>query len=960
MSTRNYYSLKNSIARSIVFVSMFVAMTLACAVLVGAAVPGDVNGDGKVDIRDAASVLLYVNDMPVECQDQTIDTNGDGSIDNLDVSNILNYLTQQNDAELIVGVTCAHELTYVAPVAATCVKEGNIEHWTCSICSKVFKDENGITLLTEAATIIPQIGDRHTMSNGTCTVCGYTEVSTPSEGLKFTLNSDGKSYSVTGIGTCTDMDVVIPSVYNGLPVTSIGDMAFKNCSSRTSFIIPGSVETIGEHAFSYCTGLKQVIIANGVINIGGGAFYECENLTNISIPDTVVSIGPSAFNQCYKLTSIVIPKGVIGISPYTFYACYNLTNITLPDSITSIGKNAFDACISLTNITLPQNIATIADGAFQGSGLTSITLPESIASIGSNPWDRCSSLTEIIVNSNNSFYHSIGNCIIEIATKKLISGCQTSIIPTDGSVLIIGKSSFGSCYDLKNITIPDGVVSIENSAFEGCYQLANITIPNSVTHVEGSAFKSCDSLNDVYYTGTESGWNLVTIDSYYNEDILTATIHFNGGPDDIPHIRSCGEWIVTREPSCTQNGLKSRTICSCGSKETASIQSTGHKRVVVPRVEPTCTTPGLTEGKKCSICGTFTTVQKEIPVLDHNISGGTCTICGYPESTTASEGLAFTLNEDGRSYSVTGIGTCTDTDIVIPTIYNGMTVTTIGKRAFYNCNDIISVVIPNSVTSIEGYAFDNCDNLTKIAIPDSVRSIGKGAFEFCEKIKSITIPNGVTSIEDYTFQGCVNLGSVSIPDSVTSIGKWAFSQCMKLGTITIPSKVTIIEDGAFYYCENVWRVNIPASVTSIGKEVFNKCDNIISLTVDSGNSVYYSNGNCIIERATNALVVVVPVSEIPTDGSITGIGGYAFYSSDYIEITIPDSVIFIDEYAFASSYNLKKIAIPDSVTSIGKNAFVYCMYLDDVYFSGTEAEWNAIAIDSGNDYLLNATIHYNS
>ena len=143
-------------------------------------------------------------------------------------------------------------------------------------------------------------------------------------------------------------------------------------------------------------------------------------------------------------------------------------------------------------------------------------------------------------------------------------------------------------------------------------------------------------------------------------------------------------------------------------------------------------------------------------------------------------------------------------NIVIPekVNYNGVlyTVTSIGDSAFYNCPDLTSITIPNSVTKIEYEAFAFCRGLTSITIPNSVTEIGDRAFQGCTGLTSITIPNSVTEIEDSAFEGCTGLTSITIPNSVTEIGYYAFQDCTGLTSITIPNSVTSIRGSAFSYC----------------------------------------------------------------------------------------------------------------------------------------------------------------
>ena len=178
----------------------------------------------------------------------------------------------------------------------------------------------------------------------------------------------------------------------------------------------------------------------------------------------------------------------------------------------------------------------------------------------------------------------------------------------------------------------------------------------------------------------------------------------------------------------------------------------------------------------------------------------------------------------------------------------------------------------------------------------------KGAVEIPTKIKDIK----VTSIGNEVFFGCSELTSKEIPSSVTSIGNFAFSGCSGLTGIEIPS-----------------------SVTKIGEAAFSGCSGLTSINVEAGNEVYDSRDNCnaIIKKATNTLIQGCKNTKIPS--SVTSIGYYAFYDCS----------------------GLTGIEIPSSVTSIGDLAFWFCSGLKDVYYTGTQEQWNAISFGSGGDVL---------
>ena len=155
-------------------------------------------------------------------------------------------------------------------------------------------------------------------------------------------------------------------------------------------------------------------------------------------------------------------------------------------------------------------------------------------------------------------------------------------------------------------------------------------------------------------------------------------------------------------------------------------------------------------------------------------------------------------------------------------------VATIGDGAFYVCNSLTSINIPNSVTTIGKNAFLGCRSLTSINIPNSVTTIGDSAFDGCESLTSINIPNGVTTIGDGAFLGCNSLTSINIPNSVTTIGMYAFLGCNSLTSINIPNSVTTIGDLAFDGCESLTSINIPNGVTTIGEGAFYFCINLLS------------------------------------------------------------------------------------------------------------------------------------
>ena len=238
-----------------------------------------------------------------------------------------------------------------------------------------------------------------------------------SEGLLYDINDDGQSYTVTGIGDCSDTDVVIPSMYNGLPVTGIGERAFAECTSITSIDIPVGVTSIGEYAFYKCS-ITSVIIPNSVTSIGSYAFYR-SNITSVVIPDSITSLNSGIFYICKSLSSVVIPNSVTNIGSYAFAGCTSLSPLVVPNSVTSIGVYAFQHCDSLTSIVIPNTITSIGMDVFNNCiSLTSVVIPYSVTSIDSTAFSSCNSLTDVYYAGNeDEWYEIIGsNSYINMAT----------------------------------------------------------------------------------------------------------------------------------------------------------------------------------------------------------------------------------------------------------------------------------------------------------------------------------------------------------------------------------------------------------------------------------------------------------------------------------------------------------------------------------------------------------------
>ena len=269
----------------------------------------------------------------------------------------------------------------------TCTLKGEQKH-SCA-CKKI-----------ETDAVAPK---GHTLNDDyVCAVCGRQFT----KGLEYKYLSELNGYTVAGIGTATENDIVIPDNYNRKPVIAIMSSAFEDCSGLTSITIPNSVTSIGYSAFKGCYKLIQT--ENGVSYVDKW-IIDCNNaITSVIIRDNTVGIGGFALSNCNKLTSITLPNSVTSIGRSAFYGCNGLTSITIGNSVASIGASAFEGCKGLTSITIPDSVTTIGASAFEGcKGLTSITIPDSVTTIGRFAFNDCNKLTNIQFNGTKAQWKKI-------------------------------------------------------------------------------------------------------------------------------------------------------------------------------------------------------------------------------------------------------------------------------------------------------------------------------------------------------------------------------------------------------------------------------------------------------------------------------------------------------------------------------------------------------------------------
>ncbi len=637
--------------------------------------------------------------------------------------------------------------------------------------------------------------------------------------------------------------MAIPSKITGLPVISIGDEAFRDCTGLTSVTIPNSVTTIGDSAFRDCYDLTGVAIGNGVTTIGDSAFRYCYGLTGVAIGKSVTTIGDSAFSRCSSMSAITVDavnsfySSVDGVlfnkSQTTLIQCPGAKagSYTIPSSVTSIGEYAFSDCSSLSAILVDavNSFYCSVEGVLFNKSQTTLikcpvfktggyVIPGSVTSFGDRAFFRCNKLTSVTIPSS----------VTSIGDEGFYSCTGLTSVMIGSSVTSIGDDAFSYCSSLTSLTIGSSVTSIGDSAFADCSSLTSVTIPSSVTSIGEAAFYGCTSLTGVIIPSS---------------------------------VTSIGDWTFS---GCTS--LTSVTIPS-------SVTSIGDYAF--------------------EECGRLTSVA--IPDSVTTIGDEAFAGCIRLTSVTIPSSVTSIGN---RTFQNCG-------SLISVTIPNS--VTTIGDEAFAGCIGLTSVTIPNSVTSIGNSAFSYCTSLTSVTIPSSIASIGNGAFSYCTSLTSVTIPSSIASIGEAPFSRCSSLstitvddlnsfyssvdgvlfnkdqttliqcpggkaGSYTIPNSVTNIGSSAFAHCSSLTSVTIPNGVTTLGSWAFSGCSSLTSATIPSSVTSIGEEAFSNCVSLTSVTIPNGV-------NTIVGWAFSSCS---SLTDVTIGSSVTSIGNGAFSGCTFL------------------------------------------------------------------------------
>lgn len=314
----------------------------------------------------------------------------------------------------------------------------------------------------------------------------------PEGELEYSFYSDaeGDYCSIVNIGSWRGKYLEIPYEIDGFVVKRIEYAAFMGAYGIETLIIPEGVEEIEMWAFGYCENLREIQLPSTLKYISPRVFTYSNNVKAVWMNDTMDS------------RYMVVDNCIIDREANALHTAFNNSNIeyVLYDcNITVIGDDACRGVTALDYIKIPSSVEQIGSCAFYDcTNLTRIDIAsENLYYIGSSAFAFCYSLKGMYVVEGNPYYYSMGDCIIEYSTGRLVLGCANSNIPDDGSITIIGQAAFAGCTRLREITIPSSVKIIEREAFYSCSNLKSVYMYEGVEEIQYCAFADTINLYDI-------------------------------------------------------------------------------------------------------------------------------------------------------------------------------------------------------------------------------------------------------------------------------------------------------------------------------------------------------------------------------------------------------------------------------------------------------------------------------
>lgn len=533
--------------------------------------------------------------------------------------------------------------------------------------------------------------------------------------------------------------------------------------------------------------------------------------------------------------------------------------------------------------------------------------------------------------------------LLSVLSCSIVHAEDAYMLPS--GVIIIESEAFYGTADASIITLPEGVRELHSLSF--AYSgFDSINLPSTLTFIADNAFEGSGGqqcANAGTYAATwcvenSTNYCISGTDENYQYSIVNgyATIHAYIGADNRVVIPDCIDNFPVTSISDSAFANKSHvTVIIVGESVTAigdNAFNTGNASTILLVKEDSfahtwCEANSVEYYFDVPAVGFTYSISNDVVTINaYTGSNGDVVIPAYIEGypVTKIKDDAFSGNDTIITMKLpetivyigaSAFGDCTSlTSINIPA-----GVTNIIAGTFAGCESLQSISLPESIIAIGDCAFFWCKSLTHIDIPANVRYMGGQMFGSCTKLVSVSYPEGITAVNWGDFEGCTSLTTVSLPSTITVIDGYAFSGCTSLVNITLPSGTTTIKTGAFKNCGNLESINLPSSITSIDSTAFNGCTNLTA-TVNEGS---YAHTWCVNNGVEFELVPAYMAFDFSVSAASVCINGY---SGTDAAIVIPSEILgypvtAINSSAFVNNTTLRTITIPESIISIGANAF---------------------------------------